>query len=410
MFIPNTGLILIVDDTANNLEVMSETLTDEGFEVSTALTGDRALEQVQYSEPDLILLDVMMPGIDGFETCKRLKADSKTSSIPIIFMTALADTDSKVKGFDLGAVDYITKPFQEREVIARVRTHLHLRNLSKQLEQQLVQSEKMSTLGNLIAGIAHEINNPISCITGNLPLAKSYYKDLLSVIRCYQNHYPQPVAEITNILKDVDLGFLQGDLPKLIDSMQASIRRIEEISTSLRIYSRGDQDVKVHYDIHDGLNSTLLILKHRLKGNPGHVAIEVITDYGNLPPIECYAGQVSQVFMNLLANAIDAINAIDATDVIEARTHSERRITITTQLTTDRQSVMIQIKDTGIGMSPEVQAKIFDRLYTTKEVGKGTGLGLAIARQVIVEMHHGELKCISSPGNGTEFTIQIPLK
>jgi signal transduction histidine kinase len=356
---------------------------------------------VQHSQPDLILLDVMMPGIDGFETCQRLKANPKTCNIPIIFMTALTDVESKVKGFELGAVDYITKPFQEREVLARVTTHLHLRNLTKQLEQQLVQNEKMSALGNLVAGVAHEINNPIGCIMGNLPLMENYCKDLLSVIECYQQDYPQPSAAVADKLEAVDLEFLQCDLPKAIDSIQASINRVADISVSLRIFARGDSDRPVLCNLHDGLNSTLLILKHRLKATSDRPVIEVVTEYGDLPLIECYAGQINQVLMNLLANAIDAI---------EAAHTSENQITIQTRLTDDRQSIKIHIKDTGCGMSSEVQAKIFDRLYTTKDVGKGTGLGLAIARKVIVDKHHGQLDCISYPSKGTEFIVQIPIQ
>jgi signal transduction histidine kinase len=401
MSTPIIGFILIIDDTPNNLAVMSETLTDAGFDIATALDGERALEQVKYSEPDLILLDIMMPGIDGFETCRRLKANPKTCNIPVIFMTALADADSKVKGFELGAVDYITKPFQEQEVLARVKVHLHLRNLSRRLEQQLRQSEKMSALGNLVAGVAHEINNPVGCIKGNLPPVDNYFKDLLKVIDSYQHYYPQPVAAVQAELEKADLEFLREDLPKLIDSMQASIQRIGDISTSLRTFSRGDSDRPIPCNIHEGINSTLLILKHRLKAYPHRSAIDVITEYGNLPPIECYAGQLNQVFMNLIANAIDAI---------ESGEKNPPQITIKTELSPDRQSAMIIIKDSGIGMEDTVKQKIFDHLYTTKGVGKGTGLGLAIVHQIIVERHGGSIKVNSEPGQGTEFAIAIPIQ
>jgi signal transduction histidine kinase len=399
---PVSGFILIVDDMPNNLAVMSETLTDAGFDVATALDGDRALEQVKYSEPDLILLDIMMPGIDGFETCRRLKADSRTCNIPVIFMTALADTDSKIKGFKLGAVDYITKPFQEQEVLARVKTHLYLRSLSKSLEQQLMQSEKMSALGNLVAGVAHEINNPVGCIRGNLKPIEDYFKDLLRILDVYQYYYPQPVAEVQTEREDIDLEFLREDLPKLMDSMQASIQRIGDISMSLRTFSRGDSDRPVPCNIHEGINSTILILKHRLKAYPHRSAIEVVTDYGNLPLVECYAGQLNQVFMNLIANAIDAIES--------GNPENEYRINIKTQLSDDYQSVIVKIRDSGIGMTDIVKQKIFEHLYTTKEVGKGTGLGLAIAHQIIVERHGGSISVNSESGKGTEFEIKIPVE
>lgn len=401
MSISINGLILIVDDTPNNLDVISKTLTDAGLDVATALTGERALEQVKYSEPDLILLDVMMPGIDGFETCQRLKADPKTCDIPIIFMTALADAESKVKGFSLGAVDYITKPFQEQEVLARVRTHSHLRNLSKALEQQLVQSEKMSALGNLVAGVAHEINNPVGCIKGNLEPLEEYFMDLLRVVDCYQNSYPQATPAVQDELETTDLEFLREDLPKLVASMQASIQRIGDISHSLRTFSRGDRDHPVTCNIHECINSTILILKHRLKTSPIHAAIKVVTQYSDLPLIECYAGQINQVFMNLLANAIDAI---------ESSTNTQANyIVISTEISDDRQSIIISIKDTGIGMSAEVKQKIFDHLYTTKEVGKGTGLGMAIVQQIVTEKHNGTIQINSTVGEGTEFIINLPI-
>jgi signal transduction histidine kinase len=396
------GFILIIDDTPNNLAVMSETLTDAGFDVATALDGERALEQVQYSQPDLILLDIMMLGIDGFETCRRLKADPKTCDIPVIFMTALADTDSKIKGFELGAVDYITKPFQDQEVLARIKTHLHLSHLSKSLEQQLIQSEKMSTLGNMVAGIAHEINNPVGCIKGNLPLIGNYFQDLLDIINAYEVHYPQPTADVQTKLDNADLEFLRQDLPKLFASIQASIQRIGDISVSLRTYSRGDSDRPILSNIHEGINSTILILKHRLKASPQRPEIQVLTEYGELPPVECYAGQLNQVFMNLIANAIDAIES--------ASPDNPHQILIKTQLIDDRQSVCIQIRDSGVGMSDEVKQKIFEHLYTTKEVGKGTGLGLTIAYQIIVEKHGGRIAVKSEIGKGTEFAIVIPIQ
>jgi signal transduction histidine kinase len=397
-----TGFILIVDDMPNNLAVMSETLTDAGFDIATALDGERALEQVKYSEPDLILLDIMMPGIDGFETCRRLKANPKTCDIPVIFMTALSDTDSKVRGFELGAVDYITKPFQEHEALARVKTHLRLSTLSKNLEQQLMQSEKMSMLGNMVAGVAHEINNPVGCIKGNLPVINHYFEDLLEVIDVYQKSYPQPASGVQDTIDDADLAFLRQDLPKLFASIQSSIQRIGDISMSLRTYARGDSDRPILCDVHEGINSTILILKHRLKAQPHRSEIQVVTEYDTLPPIECYTGPLNQVFMNLMANAIDAIESHNLETV--------HRITIKTKLSDDRQSVCIRIKDSGIGMADEVKHKIFEHLYTTKESGKGTGLGLAIAYQIVVEKHGGKIIVDSEVGRGTEFAIVIPIQ
>lgn len=424
-------LVLVVDDTPANLEVVCETLGDAGYEVATAINGDRALKRVQAHPPDLILLDVQMPGIDGFETCRRLKADPMTASIPIIFMTALADADSKVKGFDLGAVDYITKPFQEQEVLARVKTHLQLRQLTKNLEQrvaeqtatleaaftqlqqsqlQLVHNEKMSALGNLVAGIAHEVNNPLNFIAGNLKPAQDYIKDLFQLIDLYQKELSNPSATLRAALEETDLAYMQADLPKLVASMQAGVDRIHTISTSLRTFSRSDCDRPILCNIHDGIDSTIMILKHRLKANESRPEIDVITNYGDLPPVECFAGQLNQVFMNILANAIDAIEESNQGHTFEYIQDNPNQIIIKTELSDDWRQCVIRIQDNGIGMTDAVKQKIFEHLFTTKGVGQGTGLGLAIARQIIFEKHSGAVEVNSTLGQGTEFVISIPVQ
>ena len=422
-------LILVVDDTPANLEVICETLSDAGYIVATAINGDRALKRVQAYPPDLILLDVQMPGIDGFETCQRLKAEPKTATIPIIFMTALSDAQSKEKGFELGAVDYITKPFQEQEVLARVKTHLQLRQLTKNLEQRvaeqtadleaaliqlqqsqihLVQKEKMSALGNLVAGVAHEINNPLGFIAANLKPAQNYIKDLFQVIALYQKELVAPSATIQAFLKEIDLEYLQEDLPKLIDSMQEGVDRINAISISLRTFSRSDCEIPIPYNTHGGIDSTILILKHRLKANESRPEIQVITDYGDLPQVECFAGQLNQVFMNLLANAIDALEESNTGRSFAQIKAKPNQITVKTQLSQSHAAIGIQ--DNGTGMTDAVKQKIFEHLFTTKGVGQGTGLGLAIARQIVVQKHSGTLEVNSTLGEGTEFVISIPVK
>ncbi|BAY09520.1 ATP-binding sensor histidine kinase [Calothrix sp. NIES-2098] len=283
-----------------------------------------------------------------------------------------------------------------------------LQNL-QQAQLQIVQSEKMSALGNLVAGVAHEINNPVGFINGNIQPAYEGIQDLFNLLDLYQNKFTEPGEEIEEEIENIDLEYLREDLPKLIFSMKEGVQRIREISNSLRTFSRADSEYKVPFNIHDGLDSTILILKHRLKANENRPAIEVIKNYGNLPPIECFPGQLNQVFMNLLANAIDALEDANVGRCFAEMQAHPNIISITTQLSEDGKQVNISIKDNGIGMTKEIKDKVFDHLYTTKMVGKGTGLGLAIARQIIVEKHGGTLKANSAPNQGAEFVITLPM-
>ncbi|BAY79794.1 serine/threonine protein kinase with two-component sensor domain (plasmid) [Nostoc linckia NIES-25] len=278
----------------------------------------------------------------------------------------------------------------------------------QQAQLQIVQSEKMSALGNLVAGVAHEMNNPLGFIAASLKQAKPTLADIVEHLKLYQENLPNPGDEIIDHAEEIDLDYSLADLPKMIDSMTIACDRLKNISTSLRTFSRADRDYKVRFNIHEGLDSTILILKHRLKGNEQRPAIEVKIDYGNLPQIECFPGQLNQVFMNILANAIDALEEANQGREFEEIKANPNQITITTSVV--EKNVKIAIADNGQGMNESVKQKIFDHLFTTKSVGKGTGLGLAIAHQIVVEKHGGTLDVSSTPGEGTEFTIIIPIQ
>ena len=275
----------------------------------------------------------------------------------------------------------------------------------QQAQLQIVQSEKMSALGNLVAGVAHEMNNPLGFIAASLQQAKPTFTDIIEHLKLYQESLPNKNEEILDHESEIDLDYSLEDLPKMIDSMSMACDRLKNISTSLRTFSRADKDYKVPFNIHEGIDSTILILKHRLKANEQRPLIEVVTNYSNLPQIECFPGQLNQVFMNLLANAIDALEESNQGRTFEEIKAHPNRITITTSV--ESSLVKIAILDNGKGMSESVKEKIFDHLFTTKDVGKGTGLGLAIARQIVEETHNGKLSFNSVLGEGTEFIIEI---
>ncbi|MBD2501099.1 ATP-binding protein [Anabaena azotica] len=269
---------------------------------------------------------------------------------------------------------------------------------------QLLQNEKMAALGQLVAGIAHEVNNPINFIAGNLFHAIDYSQQLLQLINLYQHHYPHPVAEIKTAIAESELDFISSDLPTLLNSMQSGCDRITQIVRSLRNFSRLDESERKPVDIHEGIDSTLVILQSRLKNQKTQHNISVIKEYGNLPLVNCYAGLLNQVFMNLLSNAIDALE--DST--FHNETNRNPQITIRTKVTDDQQ-VIIGIADNGMGIPEDVKRRMFDPFFTTKPVGKGTGLGLSICYQIITEKHRGQINCISTLGQGSEFIINIPL-
>ncbi|MEM9925099.1 MAG: PAS domain S-box protein [Cyanobacteria bacterium P01_D01_bin.50] len=291
---------------------------------------------------------------------------------------------------------------------AQTEVHQKAKDLEKALyelqraQTQLVQSEKMSGLGQLVAGVAHEINNPVNFIYGNLNHANKYAQDLLEIIETYRRNYPQPTLEIQELTEELDLEFLIEDFPKLLGSMKVGAQRIREIVASLRTFSRMDQSEMKEVDIHEGIDSTLMILEHHIKAKLDRSRIEIIKDYGNLPQIECYAGQLNQVFMNILANAVDGLD--DNRSNLQSAT-----ICIKTEIVGSK-NVKISISDNGTGIPENIKKRLFDPFFTTKSVGKGTGMGLSISYQIIVEKHRGSLNCISTLGEGSKFVIIIPTK
>lgn len=303
----------------------------------------------------------------------------------------------------------LEKSNEELEERVELRT-VELKNTLNELQRtqaQIVQSEKMSSLGQLVAGVAHEINNPVNFIHGNLTHAQEYTQDLLEFVQLYQQHYPNPVPAIQIAAEDIDLEFVQGDLPKTLASMRVGTDRIRQIVLSLRNFSRMDEAELKPVNIHEGIDSTLMILQHRLKAQTDRPAIEVVKDYGDLPLVECYAGQLNQVFMNILTNAIDALEEGNAQRSSEAIWANPNRITISTAIAAEW--AQIAIEDNGKGIPTHVQPYIFNPFFTIKPIGKGTGMGLAISYQIITEKHSGKLECYSTPGKDTKFVIQIPI-
>lgn len=335
--------------------------------------------------------------------------------------------DSLVRNFDLEAQAEEQKRLNaqlQQEIIERQRietalqqSEVQLKEKNQVLEQmlqelratqtQIIQNEKMSSLGQLVAGVAHEINNPVNFIHGNLSYLQEYAQDLLSFVQLYQKHYPNPIAEIQTQAEAMDLEFIQDDLLKMLSSMKLGTDRIRQIVLSLRNFSRMDEAEFKAVDIHEGIDNTLLILQHRLKETPAHPAIKVIKDYGTLPLVECYAGQLNQVFMNVLVNAIDALEDSNAKRTDQEIQKKPSQITIRTSVIQSGW-VEIAIADNGVGIPKEIQPRIFDPFFTTKPTGKGTGMGMSISHQIITEKHGGRLKCVSIESKGTEFMIQIP--
>lgn len=368
---------------------------------------------------------------DFYRECDRRIMNSNTPELGIVESLQTAEGEqrwletNKAPLHDMeGNVIGILATFQD--VTERKAAELQLQQLNQELELQslqlkaalsqlkksqlqLIQTEKMSSLGQLVAGVAHEINNPVNFIHGNITHANAYIQDLFGLIELYQHHYPQPHSEIQARIAAIELDFLNTDLLKLLQSMRIGTDRIREIVLSLRNFSRLDESEVKDVNIHEGIDSTLTILHNRLKPRAEHPEIEVIKEYGQLPLVECYAGQLNQVFMNLLSNAIDALDEFAGGQSYQNLIVNPGKIWIRTERL-NQDWIAIHIIDNGPGMTENVQAKLFDPFFTTKPVGRGTGLGLSISHQIVTEKHGGKLYCRSQLGQGTEFTIELPIQ
>lgn len=367
------------------------------------------------AKPSLIFIGIISFGCVVLALFLGLRISGSIAK-PLQSVTKIAQQVTQTSNFDLQAS---VNTEDETGTLANALNHLiqqvkvllsEKEKRSEELEQalsqlqttqmQLIQTEKMSSLGQLVAGVAHEINNPVSFIHGNITHVDNYIQDLLKVIDLYKTHYPEPPQTLQATLDELELDFLYEDLIKLMQSMKIGTDRIQEIVLSLRNFSRLDEADFKQVDIHEGIDSTLLILQHRLEARPKLPAIEVVKNYGQLPLIDCYAGQLNQVIMNLLTNAIDALE--------ECIQKQHGTIWISTQVTANNQ-LQIVIADNGIGMPENLLSRIFDPFFTTKPVGKGTGLGLSISYQIITQKHQGKMWCDSTKGEGTKFIVEIPI-
>ncbi len=444
--------ILIVDDesevhTATSIALNNFIFEEKSLGFLNAYSASQAQKIIQEnSDIAIILLDVIMETDNaGLEFVKYVREVLDNQLVRIILRTGQpGHVPEKEIIFNYDINDYKTKTeLTSQKLYTTILTALRSYSLSQKLQLeiercqeieialrdserrerekaialenslktlqhtqvQLIQSEKMSSLGQLVAGIAHEINNPVNFLSGNLLPTQEYIQQLIELLELYELHYPNPTSEIIDRIEEIDLPFLISDLPKLLSSMKTGADRIRQIVLSLRKFSRLDDTEKKPVDIHEGIDSTLMILQHRLKANSERPAIEVIKKYGTLPLVTCYAGQLNQVFMNLLANAIDALEELNcAQDCLT----SQPQILIHTE-TVPGDRIRISIADNGIGMTENVHSRIFNSFFTTKPMGKGTGMGLSISQQIVSEKHGGQLQCISSHCEGTKFIIEIPV-
>lgn len=423
--------ILIVDDTVNNLKLLSTMLAESGFSIRKAISGAIALLAIKTKIPDIVLLDIDMPDMDGYEVCLQIKSNSETSDIPIIFLSGFDSVEDKIKAFNLGAADYITKPFNQEEVIKRIQNQLNIRTLSKQLEHKnkaleealqslksnqakLIQQEKMAGLNQLYSGMAHEINNPLSFIMGNIECANKYVDYMQDVIHAYRKLFT--ATDLSSLPEGLpeditETDFIFDDFPHLLESMASGSDRIDKIVNALQIFSAHGKKGFQRCDLHSVLDSTLVLLKSQLESNRDRPRIAVQHEYSDIPSMICDVASISQVFFHILHNAIEAINnRYTANNPNPNSTTSlayHPQISIETSLI-DQDLVLISIGDNGIGIQDAIKSRLYEPFFTTKVVSSGHGLGLFISYKIITEEHRGTISFESIPAQGTQFNIILP--
>ena len=409
--------ILTIADVVT-LEVVQELLGREGHQVRVALDAGGGLELARELSPDAIVCDGTSPQIDWLEVCRLVKADRELATAYFVLLTT-PEQFEELQELDAPFDDFLFKPIVKQELLGRVRAGMRSRELKLSLERteqelqlscdRIVQSEKMSSLGELVSGIAHEINNPITFIYSNLTHVQSYATDLIELLRLYQKQFVNPGAEIMQKQQDMEVEFILNDLLKIVSSMRTGSDRIRQIILSVQDFSRSDRSGWQLFDISDGLENILLLLQHRLPAREGRRDIKVMKEYGNLPQVECYAGQLNQAFLNIINHAIDALE--ESTQELEESESVKFKpvILISTQVI-DAQRISIEIADNSLAISEDITDQISDSFLMRKPAEDSRALGLAVSYQIIVEQHKGELKCFSEPGKGTKFRIEIPLR
>jgi signal transduction histidine kinase len=409
--------ILAIGDAAV-IETVQQLLEGEGHTVKAAPDSKEGLDLAGQMPPDLIICDGTLPQIGWLEVCRQLKADRELAGVYFILLAGPEQFDGATE-VDGSIDDFVFKPIVKRELLGRVRAGLRVRGLREELERsrlqlqqyraQIVDTEKMSSLGKLVAGIAHEINNPITFIYSNLTHVQTYATDIIELLRLYQKHSVNPSPDILQKQQDMDVEFVLDDSLKIVNSMRNGSDRIRQIILSVQDFSRTDRSGWQLFDVSDGLENTLLLLQHRLPAREGRRDIKVIKEYGNLPQVECYAGQINQAFLNIINNAIDALDGsieeLDSSEIGQFKPVIRIRTFVV-----DARRISIEISDNGTGMNEDVKAQIFDPFFTAKPAGQGSGLGLAVSYEIVVRQHKGELQCFSEPGKGTKVRIEIPLR